>query len=779
MEPFQFSFTERKILESIPSPLVVYHMNTIEKESMVVLVSDGAYKFFNISRTSQNDFLKNNIQASIFNNDLNKINSYNKNLLEKPEEKYKILFRFKFHNSDIFSWVIAEGNYKKIDESNYLYYITLSTINEPNNEVRIIKKSEIDKEKLNNGLDKLSINDINNLQKVMAKAKFFYWIYDVQSKGLLAGNYSPELFKSNEVIHNYPEFLFKQKIIHIDDQKKYYKMFNEVLMGAKNTEATLQIYDLTKKTYVLSNIRFTAIFDKNGKTIKIIGTSESLATCDEMYKRTQKIFGENGLVTWTYDINSQKYNFSKPNIESVTLLNNFDLIKDSINNHRLIIPDEMKECKKNSSYQMLEIRDNYGRVRKFEITFSFINDKIHQPIYILGIARDVTSYYEKEALYIKKLEKANINKSTFLSHLSHDMRTPLGAISSISEFGLEDVKDPIALNYFAKIHDNSKYLLSFISDVIEARKIDSSLFQIHQQIYKLYQVFFEIISVITPRAEEKNIKLYTQIPPEIKELFVYCDVGKIKQVIINILNNAIKYTPSNGIVEFIIKTKLINNKISLIAIIRDNGVGMSKQFQKHMFEEYSQEENRLSFEEEGTGLGLSIVKKTLVAMNGFIHCDSELEKGTTFKISLDIPIATQGQIDFHNKTISKSNYNLLSGKRMLICEDKPINLMIVKKLLSDRGIVVDVAENGKIGVDKVRKNQYDIILMDIRMPILDGLTASKIIRRFNKITPIIALSANAYAEDIQKSLDAGINAHIPKPINKEELYETIIKYIST
>ncbi|MBK5201829.1 MAG: response regulator [Spirochaetaceae bacterium] len=779
MEPYNFSLIERKTLESIPSPFVVYQMNKIDNKRKVLLLSDGACRYFSLNRELLTIFLEKQIQFHIVESDLNIIRNYQQGLLNNLEEDYNISFRYKLSNDDNLSWITGKGNSKKIDSNNYLYYITYSTVTDEYNKLQNLNKfvKNINKENIEcNKKEDTFINIINDLHQAMTNARFFYWVYDVPSKALISGNCFPELFKTNMLINNYPDFLFEQKLNHIDDKDQYFEIFNNVLNGAKNAEANIRVYDLTRQTYVLSHIRLNAIFDKNGKTNQIIGTSESLSTYEEMYKITQDALEKNGLITWIYHIESQNYNFSKPNIKSTSLLKNFELIKKSINSHIIIIPKELLEGKKESKNQILEIRDAEGRIKNFEITYSFINNNSHPPIYILGIARDVTFFYEKEAIYIKKLEKANINKSVFLSHLSHDMKTPLGAISTLSEFGLEETKDPIALSYFAKIQDNSKYLLSFISDVIEARNIDSSLFEIHPQIYKSGQIFFEIISVVTPRAEEKNISLYTQISQQREDIFVYCDVCKIKQIIINILNNAIKYTSKNGIVEFIIKSQLIENKVRILATIRDNGVGMSKQFQQHMFEEFTQEENRLSFEEEGIGLGLSIVKKTLEAMKGSIECNSELNKGTTFTISIDILLATQDQIRIHNNIASQSNFKLLQGKRVLICEDKPINIMIVKKLLLDKGIIVDVAENGKIGVDKTRENKYDIILMDIRMPVLDGLTASKIIRGFNKITPIIALSANAETEDVNKSLEVGINAYISKPINKEELYETIIKF---
>ena len=775
MEPYKFTVEEKKVIEKLPVPLLVYHLNKVDKQCSLVSVSDGACNYFSLDRDVLIEFLQSGIKSSIMNSDLEKLKEYNRSLFEESNEEYNFAFRIKFLGHTNYKWVNAKGNYKKIDDSNYIYYIYLSDCSD------ICSKSK----QLNEFLSIFSTdvganpfsNNINNLHEAMIHARFFYWVYDVKSKLLISGNCFPELLSSNTTIPNYPEFLFEQGLNHIDDKQKYYDMFNEILHGKNSASANIRVYDISRQKYVLAHIRLNAVYDSEHKLTQIIGTSESLSSYEEMYKTTQEVLSKNGLITWTYHIEQNQYNFNEPKVISQSLRDNYNLIISSIKSHQIIISPAMIARKKESDYKIVEIRNTDGKIKKFEITYTFINDKNHNPLYILGIARDVTSYYEREKGYIEKLEKSNINKSIFLSHLSHDMRTPLGAISSISEFGLEDIKDPIAISYFEKIHDNSKYLLSFISDVLEARKIDSSLFEIHAQIYEGSRIFNEIVSVIKPRAEEKNIQLFTQIESPHLGLYVYSDVAKLKQIAINILSNAIKYTPRNGIVEFIVDSIKVDDVLKIKAKIQDNGVGMSKKFQLHMFEEYSQEENRLSFEEEGTGLGLSIAKRTLDAMGGSISCTSELNRGTTFNITLDMKIATQEQIDEHNRIICISHLNLLNGRKILICEDKPINVMIVQKLLNDKGIVVDIAENGKVGIEKARSNDYDIILMDIRMPVVDGLTAAKIIRGFNEITPIIALSANAYAEDIKKSLEAGMNAHLSKPIDKDELYETIIRNI--
>lgn len=224
-----------------------------------------------------------------------------------------------------------------------------------------------------------------------------------------------------------------------------------------------------------------------------------------------------------------------------------------------------------------------------------------------------------------------------------------------------------------------------------------------------------------------------------------------------------------------------DEKGNVIAIhtISDSGVGMSEDFMKIMYEPFAKELNELSDKEGGTGLGLVISKKIIDAMNGKIECISKIGKGTTFIITLPRKIPTEQQInDYKNSQNKTIDYDKLIGLKILVCEDVEINSVIIKRLLEQKGTIVELAKDGIEGVKLAKENHYDVILMDIRMPKLDGLSATKEIRKFNKTIPIIALSANAFSLDKEISKEAGMNAHIAKPINKDELFISIISQIN-
>jgi CheY-like chemotaxis protein len=261
-------------------------------------------------------------------------------------------------------------------------------------------------------------------------------------------------------------------------------------------------------------------------------------------------------------------------------------------------------------------------------------------------------------------------------------------------------------------------------------------------------------------------------------MLVKADRRWVMQILINLINNAIKYTPRKGKISWVITQEEKEGKIISRHVIKDNGVGMSDSFIKEMYEPFSQEQNELSHSETSTGLGLSIVKKVIDMFEGDIECHSILHEGTTFTLTIPYETVTKAEeVEFLHQQEDYIDYDVLKGKHILICEDVDINAQIIAMILQKYGMTSEIASDGNVGIEKCRHNQYDAILMDIRMPNCDGLTAAKRIREFNNDVSIIALSANTYLEDIQKSIDAGMNAHIGKPIDTKELLKTLVKFI--
>lgn len=381
----------------------------------------------------------------------------------------------------------------------------------------------------------------------------------------------------------------------------------------------------------------------------------------------------------------------------------------------------------------------------------------------------------------KVLEKANNAKTDFLSKISHDIRTPMNAIIGITELAKRDVEDPVAVKgYLEQIYTSSKFMSSMLNDVLDMTKIENNVILLHPECYSFAEFKQHIQMYILPLCEKKNIQFnFTSNVPD--DMCIMIDKVRIDQIIFNLLTNSVKYTDNGGKVSFDVSYTECKTRINLLFSIKDNGIGISHEFQKHLFEPFASDENNngLIKENNGAGLGLTIVKELVDLMGGTINVSSVLGFGTEFTVNIETEKCTQKQNDIY---YGKMEYDF-NGKRALLCEDHPLNTRIVKKMLEICGMEVVCAENGKVGLEIFKnspENYFNIILMDIRMPVLDGLKTTKAIRseKNGKKIPIIALSANAFDDDVKKSMEAGVDEHLSKPIDPQNLYWVINRYIN-
>lgn len=397
---------------------------------------------------------------------------------------------------------------------------------------------------------------------------------------------------------------------------------------------------------------------------------------------------------------------------------------------------------------------------------------------------------QNQALALAKAEadKANAAKSEFLSRMSHDIRTPLNGIVGMTYLAEEENTSPAVKDYLAKIDLSSKFLLSLINDILDMSKAESGEIQLRPEPYPLEELGDYLKAVFAPSANAKSQDLSFVIVPEASDI-PYLDHLRINQILFNLLSNAIKFTPANGTILCEIKESVIAEGSSVLEIkVQDNGIGMSEEFQKIVFEPFSQENQKEGeSQKQGTGLGMAIAKKLVEVMGGNIGVDSVLGKGSTFKVSL--PVKTMPKAVYLQKKATemkneKESHASLSGKRILLCEDNVINQEIGRKILLEKGMEVVVAKDGQEGValfEASKDKPFDAILMDLRMPHLNGYEATFKIRssanKDAKTIPIIAMTADAFGEDVKKCLDVGMNAHIAKPINPKLLYETLAHFI--
>ena len=394
---------------------------------------------------------------------------------------------------------------------------------------------------------------------------------------------------------------------------------------------------------------------------------------------------------------------------------------------------------------------------------------------------------EKEAVYAKQIEKvateaqhANQAKTRFLFNMSHDIRTPMNAIigyTQLLENNLDNKKQ--ALDYISKLKSSSTILLSLINYILEMTQIESGKLDLKKEIGDLDDLVKNINVVVEPLIKEK--KLHYSYHLEIKHHHIICDKTKLREIVLNILSNAIKYTPEGGNVELLIQEiSFENNKVKYHFIIIDNVIGMKEDFLPHIFEEFAREKTSTESKVPGVGLGLPIVKSLIDMMNGTIQVESKLNKGTKFTVELSFLTSLQVE------NVNERNTSTLdfSGKHILLVEDNELNAEIGIELLNTFKVIIDLAKNGEECIkilEKMPEGYYDLILMDIQMPIMDGYEATKIIRSFNNKNaqiPIIAMTANAFEEDRKHALQLGMNEHLAKPVDIEKLKDVLTKYFN-
>lgn len=403
-----------------------------------------------------------------------------------------------------------------------------------------------------------------------------------------------------------------------------------------------------------------------------------------------------------------------------------------------------------------------------------------------GIDEDIQREMEQKKMLEEALHSANLAiaaKQTFLSNISHDMRTPLNAILGYTALAKEYISDSNAvLDYLSKIDTSGRQLLDFIEKVLDVTWTESNDTRISETECSLTAIIQDIYNSFRQKAEEKNIHFSTDLSA-LTHYDVYGDPEKISHLLRNLVSNAINFTNPGGMVSIAAtETKnLASSYATFQFIIKDNGIGISKDFQESLFEPFEREKNTTISGISGSGLGLAIAKNLVDLMGGSIHVDSTVGCGSTFTVTLRLPIQDQ---PLSADSATEDILTQLLNQKILLVEDNEINLEIETELLSGLGLIIDTAENGKDAIEKVAgstPNEYSLILMDIQMPIMDGWQAAKAIRELDNPAlariPIIALSANAFESDKRASIESGMNAHLPKPLDIPYLLETVAKIL--
>jgi signal transduction histidine kinase/CheY-like chemotaxis protein len=492
--------------------------------------------------------------------------------------------------------------------------------------------------------------------------------------------------------------------------------------------------------------------------------------------------------------NEQLYKWENKTFEEYLFFKHMELILETFKNMELL----------HKNIEELNIQSNLDKVYNFVIqNFQNENDKnnlITYTLYTLIIILTFIVGYlfildqkQKKELqgWVKKLEdkvhertqkleiavedaqKANEAKSAFLANMSHEIRTPLNGVMGIIDIVLSSSLTQKQRNYLQKAKISSKSLLYVINDILDFSKIEAGKLDIEKREFSLNETVDIVKDTFEHTARQKGLKLYIKCE---ESLHLLGDNLRIIQILTNLISNAIKFTSEGSVTLNIYALEKNSTHITLQFEVIDTGIGISDEVQKNLFKEFTQADSSTTRKFGGTGLGLAISKKLVNLMNGYIGIESKENEGSKFYFYLNFEIVSNPKSDIDNK--NQYEEKRLKDKHILIVEDNEINQVVVDGLLEKTELSYDFANNGKKGVDMFNNKHYDLILMDIQMPVMSGLEASKEIRKTNKQIPIIALTAGVMKEDIDNVKEAGMNDYLSKPINFEKLIETLNKHLT-
>ena len=399
-------------------------------------------------------------------------------------------------------------------------------------------------------------------------------------------------------------------------------------------------------------------------------------------------------------------------------------------------------------------------------------------------ANDTQELNAKLQIAVENAESANRAKSTFLFNMSHDIRTPMNAIIGYADLASRHSDDPAKLkNYMENIQVCGQNLLMLLNNVLDLARIENDKTEMEYSVSDVDKDFRNCVAMFRNQADSKGQTL--MVTAHLLHPYVYVDIPHLTEVCTNLVSNAVKYTGAGGTIRCDVTQKPGKKEgwCDAVITVADNGIGMSQEFQKHIFEPFERERTSTVSKVEGSGIGMGIVKKLVGLMGGTVAVESKIGVGSTFTVTIPCRIASEDETQAKRET-NPSDQKCLRGTRILLTEDNDLNAEIATELLQEEGCTVDRAKDGVECVDMLEKaanGTYQLILMDIQMPVMNGYDAAKKIRRMDDPQkaniPIIAMTANAFTEDRQVALDAGMNDHIAKPINMNVLVPTLRKYL--
>lgn len=635
----------------------------------------------------------------------------------------------------------------------------------------------------------------------------YYWEYTVATKEMRPCFRCMRDLGLPALVKNYPEPAIEMGIFPPDYADMYRDWHRQIAEGVKELEADIPL----TVGRVPFKVRYTTEFDENGKPVKAYGSATLIPEKDINKEKLRKqIIGtlsENydsillaDLETDTFECIKEAPGFPFPKSTVFSECVNYffngfkdengedpaerfgdfdyiknELFKDSLN-REFLMQNEMARIWIRLGFQVVEMSSN--GVSKILITSKVFDDVQVRKIEADRLIAEQKNELEKrEGQLIEAVDaanKANSAKTSFFFNMSHDIRTPMNAIMGFSRLALEEIDNrENTVSYLEKIVASSEHMLGLINDILDMSRIESGKMELVKTSASLKALCNEAYDIIKTQMQEKNIE-FSLDTSHIEDDGILCDKLRFKQILLNLLSNAYKFTPEGGKVSFSVSEIKRGESPEFEIRIKDTGIGMTAEFKEHIWEPFSREKSEAVNVIQGTGLGMSIVRNLVNLMQGTIDLTTELGKGTEFVINLPLERSAQKAEE------SKQKYDVsdlrFDGRKILLVDDTSVNRILAKAVLSKIGFEIVEAENGFEAVKKVSESapgEFDLVLMDVMMPVMDGLEAARKIRELpDKIVariPIIAMTANAFEEDVKATLDAGMNAHVTKPFIKEEL----------
>ena len=585
------------------------------------------------------------------------------------------------------------------------------------------------------------------------------------------------VFEENELNEYIAHVALKQGIAHlgINDYPKASSYLDKAILMSKRfnlptIESAAHIY----------NGKVSAEQDKTSQAIAQINEGLELDNTTEI--TNSEIEGYKLLSSLYAKTKEYKLAYENSNIYQI-LKDSSNLNTQYKNQSALIIPEPIQTKAEDNTASIEEENDSFGQLTTIlSVALITILSLLTLSLYKNNNIRLKTNnmLFKKNKELLTEKEKAEIaakTKSNFLSTVTHELRTPLYAVTGLTNMLLEEDPKPDQIPHLKSLKFSGDYLLTFINDILQINKIEANKVELDPEIFNLKHKVENVVAALNNSAMDNNIIMHTNYDKELPETFLG-DQLKLSQILINLIGNSIKFTKDGDIWINVTKTKQKGKIIDLKIEIKDNGIGITKEKQESMFESFSQGSVQINRKYGGTGLGLSIVKGLVDILKGKIYLKSELGKGTSFFI--EIPLQeTAEKVQVESNQYQKDFSELdVEGVNILVVEDNKINQMITKKILTKMGLNCELVDNGEDAVKLVKENDYKIVLMDIHMPGISGIEATKQIRAFNKSQVIFALTAVTIEDKMQEFEEAGFNDLISKPFKQEDLVKKLYSVLA-